>query len=483
VASAAPLKLALEPGDYRVRWDLPTAGGTATTSLDGDLELLPDRAPRGHAHGEVDLQWEGPGADGSKGAAFPQIYPVASIFGTLLNGMEVQLLDAEVEIWFPGRATINARAALVGRQRLDATTLGVKSFEVQVEGLDAVSGIGPIRETRIPLGKNDQRRHLDVTLSAIGNPDSTQQWRDDSVDLKLSFSYSVTPADPFRFNVATSPTVRGTFVEAAPFDEVVSRWIEPLRRIIALSTKRQEKTTYLSIEIEQSPGVISKMQVFGSALHQSPFASDGNEVMKLERAFFVSPQDMSLLDLFRRWQDLMAEHHPLLETYGSMMFAPEQHPRNRFLLLVQAIEGLVGHETRDAHSARLQRHLSKRDAVLEETASLSPEARKFLKRFLLKSPPSSLEDKLRAAFEGVPVDVQPKLALSPLIAGVVQEGGTSVLDALRRIRNDLAHGYRGFDPQETHEVAVLLESVVRAHLLRILGCSLESQRRDQERRA
>ena len=58
---------------------------------------------------------------------------------------------------------------------------------------------------------------------------------------------------------------------------------------------------------------------------------------------------------------------------------------------------------------------------------------------------------------------------------------TNAYDALRLIRNDLANGTCGYVLQAVQDVAEPLEGVVRAHMLRILGCSIQAQQRDQER--
>ena len=43
-------------------------------------------------------------------------------------------------------------------------------------------------------------------------------------------------------------------------------------------------------------------------------------------------------------------------------------------------------------------------------------------------------------------------------------------DALRIIRNDLAHGTKGYDTYELQQVVKVLEQMVRAHALEVLGC-------------
>ncbi|WP_157155922.1 HEPN domain-containing protein [Diaminobutyricimonas sp. LJ205] len=475
-----PLKVTLEPGEYRVEWQLPSASGEVST-FSGDLELIADRPPRGHVYGDVPVEWMG-GAEGV--ASFPQTYVVPKVAGRLLNGQAVVLVDASVEIWFPERATIRARAALVGRESLAADELLVKRIEVQIEGLDAVAGIGPIGKVKIPMKREEGQKYLDWSWEAVGNPDSTQVWSDADAELELQFYSSVTAPEAFFFRVTFSPIVHIRPAEPLEFDDAFSSWIEPLRRVISLATGRKEKITYLALSLADGD-TVRRFDVFGTSLHQAPYSSRGNDILKVERAFLLSPEDMSLLALLRHWQQLQDEHHPLLETYASMMFAPEQHPRSRVLLLIQALEGMHGHENAAAFSRRTTVHKEKRDAALSEAARLlSKDVVKFLRECLSRRPASSLQQVLGETLAAVPVDVTSRLDRSDLVTEVMRDPRkpTNSFDALRLVRNDLAHGSRGYDTEALHDVADLLDGVIRAHLLRLLGCSEDAQRRTQERR-
>jgi hypothetical protein len=53
----------------------------------------------------------------------------------------------------------------------------------------------------------------------------------------------------------------------------------------------------------------------------------------------------------------------------------------------------------------------------------------------------------------------------------------TAIEALRVVRNNLAHGNRGYEGEALEEVVIILELVVRAHALRILSCSKEIQAR------
>jgi hypothetical protein len=484
VSDGVPLQQLLEPGEYRVEWSLPSQTGTIIT-LPGDLELRADRPPQGNAYGEGLASWQFDGTTRSGG--FPQVYESSSVKGQLINGQHVVLVDVIIEVWIEDRVILHSRAALIGRSPLESDDIDIKSLSVQIEGTDAISGIPPIQKVKIPSGSREGKSYLDWSWEAVGQPSSTQVWSDAAAEMELQFYSSVTAPEGFFFRVSFSPVIRVIFLTSTEFDGVFARWVEPLRRIVALSTGRDERITFLSIGVRDPRDSASELefQVYGTGLHQRPFSSRGNDILKIERAFFISPDDMSLLGLLRRWQELDDAHHPLLETYASLMFTPDQHPRSRFLLLLQAIEGLHGFETRQDFDGRVLEHTQRRREVIDEAAgNIGPESLKFLRKYLMKRPPSSLDTALTSVLSGVPVNVTATLGKTSLVQRLMNDGRTpkQVAECLRLIRNDLAHGTRGYDPNELHEVVKILDHVVRAHLLRLLGCSEEAQKRTQERR-
>lgn len=165
----------------------------------------------------------------------------------------------------------------------------------------------------------------------------------------------------FFYRVTFSPVVLIKLTTPIPLEHALSDWIEPLRRIVSLSTGRQEPVTYLAVGTTPSEDADRQpLQVYGSGIQQQPFASRANDIRVIHRSFQVSPNDMSLLDLLRAWQKLRDDHHPLLETYADMMHAPTQHPRSQLLLLLQALEGLHGHETQQGYATRSVRRTGNR---------------------------------------------------------------------------------------------------------------------------
>lgn len=469
----------LTPGQYRVRWNLPNEAGD--TALEGELDLRADDSPRGRIYEGVPIEREQVG-EGSWHAQLPQSRDEKVLRGRLLNGAQVTLLDARLTMWSDDHATIDAAVAVVGGPLADSFTGSITSVALQIQGLDAVAGVAPIRGVQLPK-REEGTRHLDWSWHADGNPESTLSWTDDDVEVELRFESSVTAPEGYFYRVSFSPVVYLSFTHSIPFRELVSNWIEPLRRLISLSTGRREAVTY----VEVGNGLFDRAtqhQAYGNSITQVPYASRANNIRSLHRSFTFAGGP-SLLNMVRAWQDLEAEHHPVLETYAALMYAPTQHPRSRLLMLLQALEGLHGHESREAYSERSARHRAERDLALSEVvaAQVSPETKKFIRRHLANRPATSLDQVLRDTLAGLPRNITADLAASELIrlARTDPRNPASPFDALRIIRNDLAHGNKGYDAALIHDVVKLLDAAVRAHLLRLLGCDAASQEREQER--
>jgi hypothetical protein len=112
------------------------------------------------------------------------------------------------------------------------------------------------------------------------------------------------------------------------FDDCLEQWIEPLRRIISLSTGRTEDITFLSVSRPAADDRHDEFQVYGHKLDQVPFATRDTYIRKIRTAFRANTERLSPLQLLRAWQKLRNEHHPLLETYGASIVLPRQHPRS-----------------------------------------------------------------------------------------------------------------------------------------------------------
>lgn len=503
-----PLKLLIEPEEYLCTWLVPI--GDKELALPGAIILRANRPPNGTVYGDLPLEVKDLGG-GQNWATFPQILDCDHLIARLANGYEAHLVDAEVGFWAPSQGRVSAASASVGiapgwtgfgftpssdgdgggQDAPAARSATYYRADIQVGALDAISGSSPFSSWTLPNIK--EGRHLEGQWSVAGNPESTQEWEDENARLRLEYDASISVGNPYNFRFAVSPVVRVQVDEPLPVRDWIDLWVDPLRRIASVVTGRPQDLTYLAVVpgdgLEAERQSQRKYQVYGSGITQAPYQSSAEGVRGAAAAVRLSTDGVSLLEMLRRWQELTKEHHPLIETYGSMLSPTVEHPRSRFLLLVQALEGLHGAQSKSEYEERTQSHLTKRAEVLSvlEGETLTPSQVKFLKRHLTKRPPRGLDEALRNLLGSLPVDLTPRLAACGLIESAdVEPNGSDlhrVASALTKVRNDLAHGNRGYEASELHEVGQLLERIVRAHTLRLLGCPTEALKRvcDDER--
>ncbi|TCC30685.1 hypothetical protein [Kribbella speibonae] len=477
-----PLRLAYEPDDYLCTWSVPDHAG-GWVELPGNLEAKANRPPQGSIYGSVPLRIN-TGPAGGYSASFPQTVRLPVLRGLLANGGTVFLLDATLRYVSSGEGHLSGSAALAGHGDAFSGFLGrrktaqpnrenekaplISSVRFQIDGLDAVLGASPIKQIKAPFINPDNPRD---EWAAYLDPDASGDWNSNSVSLSLRYDARMRAADAYEFRLAFSPVASFIFNESVTLRTAVDDFVEPLRRIISISTGASCDLTYASVELEGRQG---QFQVFGSGITQAPFGSSYERLRRQKSAIHAKPDQLSMLDLVLKWRDFAAEHHPLVETYGSMLHARDQHPRSRFLLLIQALEGMYGYETREEYETRRAAHIEERTRILDLVLAddLDSAARKFLKAFLLKNPPSSLEAALTSMVQKLPVNMMDRLAATSLVQQVVAAAnpGTTTPNALRIVRNDLAHGKRGYDANALDDTVDVLELIVRGHALRILGC-------------
>ena len=196
---------------------------------------------------------------------------------------------------------------------------------------------------------------------------------------------------------------------------------------------------------------------------QEPYASENTIPDKRLSSIRLAEGD-SLLHLLRRWQYLEDEQNPILNTYDVHSLGPDQAPRARFLLLVQALEGLCGHE--DRLSGRWAKFEAKRERIMDKCReNLADKDLKFLDRWLPNTP-YNLDDALTEMLRVLPTNLEPELTQSKLVKTVIaQVDKVTTVGALRYVRNQLSHGVETFEPYDLHVVAGILGRAVRGHLL------------------
>jgi hypothetical protein len=226
-----------------------------------------------------------------------------------------------------------------------------------------------------------------------------------------------------------------TLTEAKPLRSVLSEYVEPLRKILSIATGKSQDLTYLDVELEDREG---KRQVVGTGITQAPFASSTKDIRTHNSAVRALPDELSLLDPVTQWSRYAAEHHPLVETYGAMLHTRDQHPRSRYLLLIQALEGLYGYENKAANEEQQAKHTASYEKSLAQAKKdLDAETFKFVKKHVSKKPSASLDTALDAMVAGLPVNIMQRLSTTELVKEV-QTASTTPLTtagALRVVRN------------------------------------------------
>ncbi|TCI97399.1 hypothetical protein [Aeromicrobium sp. IC_218] len=458
------LKLSFAPDDYLATWQLPTAKG-GTFAAHGALTVEAGKPPKGTAHGDFDdaLEQYAPGVTG-----FPQHVDAPILTGILSNGANVLLINARVTYWISSQAMINAEAAIITLADVSSDKVLFEQVEVQIGGLDAIAGVSPIKSTKFP------KKGVAGTWAAELDPkDFRQEWKDADATVGLTYFGSFRSFDPYSFGMGFSPVAWCKLGQPLPLRQILDYWIQPLRRVVSIATGRAEEITYLTVYPATEDDFERKGQVFGSGITQEPYESLRDEIDKIKSPLRLKLDSVSLLELLRTWQKLASVHHPLLETYGSMLHARDQHPRSWFLLLLQAIEGTHGHETKASFANRQKKHTEDRDEVIAlAKGSLDTKQQKFLERNIGKRPPGGLEPAINWLANKLPGDVKAELDGTQLIAAMkgAPINAKNAPDALRIMRNDLAHGTKGYDAYELHQVVEVLERMVRAHALELLGC-------------
>lgn len=479
------LELIYDPDEYLCTWSVPDGEG-GWRRLSGSVEVRANRPPRGQVYGDVPLRNSSTSPHESA-FDFPQRTELPALRASLANGGTLILLDAAIEYWFPGSGIVTGSAALLGTgsgffgrltgvvDTSEQPVPRVKAAQVQIVALDAVLGTAPINRVVSNPAHPDTPKGQ---WTAYTNPDAAIEWTADGATLRVEYFGRLRVMDRYEFGLQFSPVATLQLTDGVTLRELIDDYVEPLRRIVAIATARSRDLTYLTVELEGEEG---QFQVFGSGITQEPFESSSKRLRDMPSAVKAHGDGLSLLDMITRWRELASAHHPLVETYGSMLHAADQHPRSRFLLLIQALEGMHGAVTREEYEARAAKHSERRGAIIAKlvamfdeppTEALSEDDRQFIERFLMKGPMGGLDGALVAMAKALPVNGMKALGSTALVKGLRASGdAASTPEALRRVRNHLAHGERGYPVHDLDEAVAVLERIVRGHALRLLGCA------------
>lgn len=482
--------------------DEPEEGDDEPRLFPGDVKHDPNRFPRGTLYGWL----PDPAVDPESGEAqhlLPMTFKLPWLHGKLEdNSFDVLLLDVTITVWNLGQADITAAAALTGTDLLSYLTDGeVPAFvgaTMQVTNLDAICGFRPLAKTKFPGSspaqtsdetKTDQEQQV-AEWGAVANDKSNQTWSDDDAELTLGFRTEYSVFDPYHFRVAFTPIVEIGVATGITLRDWIDRWADPLKRIVSVATGREEVITHLSLNLEggRDQDFSAQVQVWGSGITQEPYSSRQRAINEANSTFIIPQDHSSLLDLIRTWCRQLDDHNPILETYNPVMLRDTQHPRARYLTLVPCLEGLYGYQNRSEFEKKSKDRIETREKLLTRLKCLVENKEvefdskdlNFVKNNISKRPPSDLSVALRRLFHQVDADsLLDRLKSTNLVVEVDKGYGHDgqIGRSLSQIRNDLAHGNRGYPAGDLAEVSDILHRIVRAQILRTLDVSQEAQKR------
>lgn len=462
------IKMVIDPGEYACTLRIPELDGP-TRELAAEIELVGgNKPPQGNLFGDVPLKVE------NGASAFPQRYSYPVLRGRLRNNQELVLLDVEVTTWFPEQASFSARGALVGFPPPSAGDQFTK-VRFQTLHLDRIIDFAPIAETKLPQPTAGEA----LEWWARERSSRYHEWAETSgITLSVGFDARARTADPYELYVRYAPIGELHLPSPVTFATIVSSWLEPLTGLLTVIAGEAAPLTYVELTARVGDEEGRRLQLFGSGITQAPFASNPWNGKDVRPAIHLGPDSQDLLELIQSWVVHVKSRSPLFETYTSLAGVSGDHPRHRFLLLMQAIEGHYGHVHMDAISEHRDRFAEARKEHLTavKEASLPAATTKFIKKHVRSRLDPQLREALTWAMAPVPEVATSKIASSAIVTETQsrEECDGSWVDALRLLRNDLAHGTRGHDPYALHEVVKSLELVVRAHVLIALGVSADA---------
>lgn len=493
------LDLPFAPDDYLCTWHVPGLDGTIV-HLSGMVELRESRMPFGRIYGELPLVSVTRAMETV--VSFPQVHDYPVVRATLANGGEMIVLDARVT-WWPEHGSVRGAAAAVRKRgnmfpierseppEVEPEDVTFTRIRFQVGALDAVLGATPIGQKTSP---REQDADQTWTWTAKTNPATPIRWKGTDDELVGAYVAKVNTFDFYNVSIRFAPVLDATTPPLTLF-EIVRRYVEPTRAITSIATGKSQPITHFMLSRTEDPTHLSvpsgsrdsdtgtqepklhklmpAWQIYGTGIRQSPYESDSETVRAHASVLFCGEDDVDLLALIRAWWDLKEEHHPLIETYAGMLHAQEEHPRSRFLLLIQSLEGMHGHETKDDYEKQKAVHRERRSTTLARVRDqVERDDLRFIKDNLTRSPFRSLETALMWSFKlyAPEPSIEDRLAGTRLVKLVMSEEDCSTLGAIRIARNALAHGTRGFDGDDLDAINDVLDRVVRAHALRLLGC-------------
>ncbi|WP_314902192.1 HEPN domain-containing protein [Actinomyces naeslundii] len=456
-----------EPREYMCTWHLPKAVQDSDedqlVDVPGTIDLTGRHDPTASFQGIL------PYVSDSGRASFPQTNNFNCLTGTLSSGIHVALLNGQTSYWLHnGGGAKGAFAVLSTRPFEHDNYRKYQSVELQIDGLETIVDEAP---TTIEFTKRTDEHDESYKISIPTQ--NSLDWKIQEAQMRLGYARRLRP-DRFNFRTSFTPHLRIDLDEPISLVDWWLQWVVPLCDILEVINGKPLDIMYLlAFEDKDATGSQRRAdQVFRYDILQDCIKIDDNKFNHIKPVINLQEDGVNLLELINKHCELKTSKHPLIETYNVNALSDDQHPRSRYLLLIQALEGLYGYEHKEEYQQRCEKYTEKRNTILEKVKpAVSKEDFRFLKKNFPRKPISGLRDALNSTFQGLPKSVQDQIDGSEIVAQFLNKPGSkrmSAADALANVRNKLSHGSSLSDPNDLEEICSLLDKIVRAEIFRVL---------------
>lgn len=456
-----------EPQEYMCTWHLPKAvqdrDENQLVDVLGTIDLT------GHRHPTASFQGILPYASDSGRANFPQSNNFNCLTGTLSSGIHVALLNGQTSYWLHNGGGAKGAFAVLSTKPFEHDNYRkYQSVELQIDGLETIVDVAP---TTIEFTKRTDEHDESYKISIPTR--NSLDWNNQEAQIRLGYAGRLRP-DRFNFRTSFAPYLRIDIEEPISLADWWLQWIIPLCDLLEVINGKPLDIMYLlAFEDKDATGPKRRAdQVFRYDILQDCIKIDDNKFNHIKPVINLQEDGVNLLELINKHRELKTSKHPLIETYNVNALSDDQHPRSRYLLLIQALEGLYGYEHEEEYQQRCEKYTEKRNTLLEKVKpAVSKEDFRFLKKNFPRKPISGLRDALNSTFQGLPKSVQDQIDGSEIVAQFLNKPGSkrmSAADALANVRNKLSHGSSLSDPNDLEEICSLLDKIVRAEIFRVL---------------
>ncbi len=456
-----------EPREYMCTWHLPKAVQDSDedqlVDVPGTIDLTGRHDPTASFQGIL------PYVSDSGRASFPQTNNFNCLTGTLSSGIHVALLNGQTSYWLHNGGGAKGAFAVLSTKPFEHDNYRkYQSVELQIDGLETIVDEAP---TTIEFTKRTDEHDESYKISIPTR--NSLDWNNQEAQIRLGYAGRLRP-DRFNFRTSFAPYLRIDIEEPISLADWWLQWIIPLCDILEVINGKPLDIMYLlAFEDKDATGPKRRAdQVFRYDILQDCIKIDDNKFNHIKPVINLQEDGVNLLELINKHRELKTSKHPLIETYNVNALSDDQHPRSRYLLLIQALEGLYGYEHKEEYQQRCEKYTEKRNTILEKVKpAVSKEDFRFLKKNFPRKPISGLRDALNSTFQGLPKSVQDQIDGSEIVAQFLNKPGSkrmSAADALANVRNKLSHGSSLSDPNDLEEICSLLDKIVRAEIFRVL---------------